>query len=1679
LFVEWRGLTEIQQCQQIFDAVKCLTAKGYKSVGLTYSANQGQTGNVFTAYKYDPKKSNNSFDIGVAKTIAQIHISGSNQANILASLDSVTDDEFRKVFRIIPLSTMKIPGGGVDVDSSIPGDSAQCIQYVEQFLALPNSIILGWCDPFTKKNLLSLSDLKPTELTNINKLVDDAYTLNGSVTTDKIQALFPDAKTGLNTYLDKTKSVVLKNTKTGAEYLAKRKKHINIGGEMAETTTNTRTTYIPLYLKTLVGKWNRDAQQIVDECQTTSPITPPSSTPVKTTTPPSTPPKDDPVLGADAAPSKDATPPFDADGILNGFYTMSDKVWPFKVTKAPNDSYMFTLQGGPSPEIASIFGGHAPGSYFMIPKSDYDNFTGNIFDNIGAVWKIMKGGVEKVVPGNWTKDKIDTPPVVAVTDDRKFVDVVDGLLASNGFTDRRCHIDNIEELKKTDPTLDVLVTEFKPKSNINLGYFEQAYYFCKNMRNSFSFLMSSQPKYADLVNIRKNCFLLMCSDIQSGIDAPKPTSEPPPKPSSLSPESSLQEMIEYYSQDGGDGSDGGPTTDETARFKALNIEREPTEFKVGGKVLLDFDGRFSEGILAAMGQACFFVSALQYLMCNEDFLKIMIEGNCKDNFVESININSELTPLQQTACSSTIINDKSVLKNLLLIFKKWRTKKPFNKNSIEDSTSQPLKELYGIFNLPIAGQSDANEVLTQILKNFECLNNPYVKKFLSNGPTYRYTQTIEYPPVDGKKIEDSISSRLEGYQVVTPPGLDDYLAKEAMQDDTTLKDLIAVNFETSVQDTIDSLSKPTESEYNIPKELLTGVRKEVYDILNSILGFNGAGMISSVDDGKTKTREQTLLGSLYYPIFQMELKKADFTMTQDMLDTFKNLYKKNNSIPLAEIDTMLTTKIIDGIQKIYNDYYGNIKTLSKPTFKDSVEQLKASTENLNSSLLKIKSSIDSMTMEDLRQFIIANIPDISGPNGARKKAITIQEIMLNPRSNKGLSLQVKTKKENTFGKYIMIDFKRTSGESANDEKKPQSKLAYKYNVTINSTINVSSQNYILVGFLYHEGDTTQSGHYVCVKCDSNGNRIIQISDHTLSVYTDKYLGIVDWGRGVTSVIYKRVGEEEPAPAGGPPPADEDDKTALLRKYTDILNPLLNTGFSALKPDSPNLLNTCEEYYTQFANYIKDALLAFGIDVVDVDFSGEIPTDTACEGVTDSNLKKFLKLAASVIAKLLQKIDGYGETFKFVKRKLSMLSDFLIKCNPEADSPTVHALAAALAAAAAAAAEGDAPAAAEGDAPVDDAAAAKPPTPLLDEIKKGITLKKVTTTNIPPKTNAMDDLKAKLVVLREELGEDEPDIVADKVPNLADTILEMKSKVKNAISELEKENKNVEKLFTRASQAISKADALYTTAISNKDVDDYKNANASLDIAVKEAQSVVDAAKKASEYAASTLQLFSEIRENLGGDVDSEVNTLSEKATGFVGTTESNTQKAKKSLFDINKLKSSIENELEKISSSVDAENLKKFPEHIEVLENIVNAIVDGSVMIDDQSLDVEKKLKPFDSVTKSVFQSKGGTIKAYDMDSNTDLLYYMNSIKPVYSCNSTSSPELCKKLDELIKKLKKKIHEDDDADFGGGGHIKKKLIRKKTYRNVSKITNNTSRKRIKLTEVFKAKKSNNKTLRKK
>ena len=277
--------------------------------------------------------------------------------------------------------------------------------------------------------------------------------------------------------------------------------------------------------------------------------------------------------------------------------------------------------------------------------------------------------------------------------------------------------------------------------------------------------MLSDPKYNDLVNMRKNCFLLMCSDIQSGTGAPEPPPKPTLKSSSLSPNDSLQQMIEYYSQDGGDGTDGGPTPDEKARFKALNIERDPImewSFPYGSssEPVTNLDKRFCAGINSTGGNTCFFVTALQYLMSNEEFLKIMIELNSRpdnvEDFVSNINFNASPyvseSQLETTThdCRNKIKTSRDVLKNLLLIFRWWRSKTPFNINNVNNINGfKVVNELYDFLGFVRDKQADASEVFTQIVGAFECLDNPYVEKFIRSGIKYKTETTINYPSVGG------------------------------------------------------------------------------------------------------------------------------------------------------------------------------------------------------------------------------------------------------------------------------------------------------------------------------------------------------------------------------------------------------------------------------------------------------------------------------------------------------------------------------------------------------------------------------------------------------------------------------------------------------------------------------------------------------------------------------------------------------------------------------------------------------------------------------------------------------------------------------------------------------------------------------------------------------------------
>jgi hypothetical protein len=236
------GLNGYNQCKKIVNAVKCLMAKGYKHIGLTYSANQEQTIKIWNEYNYPDAK---NFNDEEEKTILQTGISGSGQARtigihnkqekneegkfvdieppvLITYIDDLTktlydeNKNFRKAFRIIPFSTMKTGGGTTEVALGSPGDINECIKAATKFLQLEKSIILGWCN----QEIETLTDLNKDSF-NKDYTLDDA-------------GKFPFAIGG------------------------------GVGGK--SKLPILFSTYLKEYFKFLTSNWSEEVQKIVTDC---------------------------------------------------------------------------------------------------------------------------------------------------------------------------------------------------------------------------------------------------------------------------------------------------------------------------------------------------------------------------------------------------------------------------------------------------------------------------------------------------------------------------------------------------------------------------------------------------------------------------------------------------------------------------------------------------------------------------------------------------------------------------------------------------------------------------------------------------------------------------------------------------------------------------------------------------------------------------------------------------------------------------------------------------------------------------------------------------------------------------------------------------------------------------------------------------------------------------------------------------------------------------------------------------------------------------------------------------------------------------------------------------------------------------------------------------------------------
>lgn len=136
------GMSATEQARTILDNVRVLKEKGYREVGITYSANQEETA-ALLAYYADTKN---------PKEAAFPRL-GTNQGAVMKEvLRLLAEDKYHDLepaFKIIPLTTMKYDAQGnvaVAEESSVTAS----IQNAQHFMQASNHALLGWQNQSTR-----------------------------------------------------------------------------------------------------------------------------------------------------------------------------------------------------------------------------------------------------------------------------------------------------------------------------------------------------------------------------------------------------------------------------------------------------------------------------------------------------------------------------------------------------------------------------------------------------------------------------------------------------------------------------------------------------------------------------------------------------------------------------------------------------------------------------------------------------------------------------------------------------------------------------------------------------------------------------------------------------------------------------------------------------------------------------------------------------------------------------------------------------------------------------------------------------------------------------------------------------------------------------------------------------------------------------------------------------------------------------------------------------------------------------------------------------------------------------------------------------------------------------------------------------------------------------------------
>lgn len=134
---------EKQQAEMILEEVNYFYQKGYKQVGITYSANHDQTEKINQDYK------NGQWYTGT---------SGANQADVMSHVESLlkTDSRYahlQSVFRILPITTCEHEGAATKVDEKKMDQWLDHdLQNVNNFMKQDKNVVIGWQNQLTKDN---------------------------------------------------------------------------------------------------------------------------------------------------------------------------------------------------------------------------------------------------------------------------------------------------------------------------------------------------------------------------------------------------------------------------------------------------------------------------------------------------------------------------------------------------------------------------------------------------------------------------------------------------------------------------------------------------------------------------------------------------------------------------------------------------------------------------------------------------------------------------------------------------------------------------------------------------------------------------------------------------------------------------------------------------------------------------------------------------------------------------------------------------------------------------------------------------------------------------------------------------------------------------------------------------------------------------------------------------------------------------------------------------------------------------------------------------------------------------------------------------------------------------------------------------------------------------------------